>query len=517
MSTRVGGIGNLRRVANEYLGAGGRLDGRPGARAGALRLRARGGARAAAGARPLPGRPGPRGGAGRGRRRRRRRRARPARRPARARRDPARATSPGDPELGDAFNSREAELKDPGRRRRGGVAERRPPPPRGVPGGPAPGGARRGPRPARRAARPGRTRSPTSPSATPATSRPTTRTSSPPSRPRSATCCWRTRRPALRDAERLRRVHGWLDLSVAGVGGSAGSRWPLSRERLAELLGCDGLMVHAKDAMWQCDGYVELASAAATAATHGSQLGQDLEILASQEFAAVRLADRHSRASALMPQKRNPYALAVVRTQAGIAAGELAGDARDAAHRLRAHRPLPPAQRQRPAAARRVRRGGAPRWRRWSRAWRSSRSAGRGRPGRASPPPPTSPTCSPSRRGSTTAPRTTWSGARSATWSTPAWRPDALTPERIAAAAEASIGRPVAIAADALAAALDPAACAAARLQTGSSAPGEVAAMIAAVPRGGRRGRGRSARRRGSGRTGPTAALLARARELAGG
>ncbi len=43
----------------------------------------------------------------------------------------------------------------------------------------------------------------------------------------------------------------------------------------------------------------------------------------SQEFAAVRLADRHSRASALMPQKRNPYALAVVRTQAGIAAGEL--------------------------------------------------------------------------------------------------------------------------------------------------------------------------------------------------
>ena len=76
--------------------------------------------------------------------------------------------------------------------------------------------------------------------------------------------------------------------------------------------------------MWQTDGYVELAAAAATAATHGSQLGQDLEILASQEFAAVRLADRHSRASALMPQKRNPYALAVIRTQAGIAAGELA-------------------------------------------------------------------------------------------------------------------------------------------------------------------------------------------------
>jgi argininosuccinate lyase len=129
--------------------------------------------------------------------------------------------------------------------------------------------------------------------------------------------------PALRDAERLRRVHAELDRSVAGVGGSAGSRWPLDRERLAELLGCHGLVVHAKDAAWQSDVYVELLSALAVTATHLSQLGQDLEIYASQEFALVELADRHSRASALMPQKRNPYALAAIRTQAGQAAGDV--------------------------------------------------------------------------------------------------------------------------------------------------------------------------------------------------
>ncbi|MFN8123608.1 MAG: lyase family protein [Thermoleophilia bacterium] len=131
--------------------------------------------------------------------------------------------------------------------------------------------------------------------------------------------------PALRDAGRLREVHAELARSVAGVGGSAGSRWPLSRERLAELLGCDGLVPHAKDAMWQVDAYVQLVSAIATASMHGSHIGQDLEILASQEFGMVQLADRHSRASALMPQKRNPYALAVVRAMAGTAAGELAG------------------------------------------------------------------------------------------------------------------------------------------------------------------------------------------------
>jgi argininosuccinate lyase len=129
--------------------------------------------------------------------------------------------------------------------------------------------------------------------------------------------------PALRDAGRLRRVHAELLRSVAGAGGSAGSRWPLDRERLAELLGCDGLVVHAKDAAWQADVYVELLAALAAAATHLSQLGQDLEIYASQEFGLVELADRHSRASALMPQKKNPYALAVIRTQAGQAAGDL--------------------------------------------------------------------------------------------------------------------------------------------------------------------------------------------------
>jgi argininosuccinate lyase len=131
--------------------------------------------------------------------------------------------------------------------------------------------------------------------------------------------------PALRDATRARSSHSALNLSVAGAGGSAGSRWSLDRERLAELLGCDGLIEHAKDAAWQADVYVELLSTLAIAATHQSQLGQDFEIYASQEFGLVELADAHSRASALMPQKKNPYALAAIRTQAGQAAGDLAG------------------------------------------------------------------------------------------------------------------------------------------------------------------------------------------------
>jgi len=130
--------------------------------------------------------------------------------------------------------------------------------------------------------------------------------------------------PALRDAKRAQASHAALGTSVAGAGGSAGSRWSLDRTRLAELLGCDGIVEHAKDAAWQTDVYLELLATLAIAATHQSQLGQDFEIYASQEFGLIELSDAHSRASALMPQKKNPYALAAIRTQAGQAAGDVA-------------------------------------------------------------------------------------------------------------------------------------------------------------------------------------------------
>jgi argininosuccinate lyase len=319
--------------------------------------------------------------------------------------------------------------------------------------------------------------------------------------------------PALRDAARLRASHDWLDLSVAGAGGSAGSRWPLDRARLAELLGCSGVMRHAKDAMWQADGYVTLVAAVATAATHGSQLGQDLEILASREFGAVELADRHSRASALMPQKRNPYALAVVRTQAGIAAGDLAallvtlhtGSARtDHFHLLN---------------------GSVPRL--LEQAVAVTGLAAQVVAGMTIDP---EPFARAAREGFTAAAdvadvlaaeagldyRTAHHvvGRAVRELVEEGLRPDALTPERLSAAAERAVGRPVAIPADALADALDPEACVAGRVQAGSASPGEVAAMIEDCAREAAAARAVSA----AGRERAAAArraLRARARELA--
>jgi argininosuccinate lyase len=94
---------------------------------------------------------------------------------------------------------------------------------------------------------------------------------------------------------------------------------------VAGLLGFDGVIEHTRDAMWQTDGLVALLGSASTAATTASQLAEDLEIYASREFGLLRIGDAFCRASVLLPQKRNPYALPVIRGGAGTLLGRVAG------------------------------------------------------------------------------------------------------------------------------------------------------------------------------------------------
>ncbi|HVW34595.1 MAG TPA: lyase family protein, partial [Acidimicrobiia bacterium] len=131
--------------------------------------------------------------------------------------------------------------------------------------------------------------------------------------------------PVLRHLDRLEDAYGWVNSSPAGAGGTSGSSLPLDRDRLAARLGFSGVVGHARDAMWQTDGLVALLATLAAAATEAGQVAQDLEIWASPAFGFVTLADEYCRVSALMPQKKNPYALAVVRHAGGDVAGSLAG------------------------------------------------------------------------------------------------------------------------------------------------------------------------------------------------
>jgi argininosuccinate lyase len=131
--------------------------------------------------------------------------------------------------------------------------------------------------------------------------------------------------PALRDIERLRGDFAWINQSPAGTGGVNGSRFALDRERLAELLGFSRPIEHTRDANWQADGLADLTSHAAIAATGASRLAEDLELYGSEEFGLLRIGDEFCRASALMPQKRNPYALVVLRGGAGTLIGRATG------------------------------------------------------------------------------------------------------------------------------------------------------------------------------------------------
>ena len=131
--------------------------------------------------------------------------------------------------------------------------------------------------------------------------------------------------PALRDIERLRGDFAWVDRSPGGAGGVNGSRFPLDRARVAELLGFAEVVTHTRDAIWQTDGLSDLVSHAAISATGASRFAEDLELYSSAEFGLLRIGDELCRASALMPQKRNPYALAVLRGGAGTLIGRATG------------------------------------------------------------------------------------------------------------------------------------------------------------------------------------------------
>ena len=129
----------------------------------------------------------------------------------------------------------------------------------------------------------------------------------------------------LRDADRLDAALDWVNRSPAGAGCVNGSRLPYDRNRIAELLGFDSVIEHTRDAMWQTDGLLDAISTAASLVTTLSKLAEDLEIWSSREFDYVELADGHSRGSVMMPHKRNPYALSMVRGEAGVLIGRMAG------------------------------------------------------------------------------------------------------------------------------------------------------------------------------------------------
>ena len=131
--------------------------------------------------------------------------------------------------------------------------------------------------------------------------------------------------PVLRDARRLLEEFDEINRSPAGAGCVNGTRLLDDRAFVANDLGFDEVIEHTRDAMWQIDGLIHVLATAASLVSTQSKLAEDLEIWSSSEFDFVDLADAYSRSSILMPQKRNPYALSIVRGASGVLIGRLTG------------------------------------------------------------------------------------------------------------------------------------------------------------------------------------------------
>jgi len=131
--------------------------------------------------------------------------------------------------------------------------------------------------------------------------------------------------PAIRDARRLLEELDWVNRSPGGAGCVNGTRLLDDRTHIATALGFDDVIENTRDAMWQIDGLIHVLATSASLLSNQSKMAEDLEIWSSSEFDFVDLDDGYSRSSVLMPQKRNPYALSIIRGASGVLIGRLTG------------------------------------------------------------------------------------------------------------------------------------------------------------------------------------------------
>jgi argininosuccinate lyase len=120
-----------------------------------------------------------------------------------------------------------------------------------------------------------------------------------------------------RDRERLSEVRRRTNVLPLGSAALAGTSHPIDRERVARALGFDAVSRNSLDAVSDRDFCVEFAAAAALVMAHLSRLAEDLIIYATTEFGFVELSDAVATGSSLMPQKKNPDALELVRGKTG--------------------------------------------------------------------------------------------------------------------------------------------------------------------------------------------------------
>jgi argininosuccinate lyase len=120
-----------------------------------------------------------------------------------------------------------------------------------------------------------------------------------------------------RDRERFADTRKRINILPLGSGALAGTGFAVDREKIAKQLGFDGVSRNSLDAVSDRDFAIEFTNCCALLMMHLSRLSEDLILYCSTEFGFVQLSDAVSSGSSLMPQKKNPDALELIRGKAG--------------------------------------------------------------------------------------------------------------------------------------------------------------------------------------------------------
>jgi argininosuccinate lyase len=126
-----------------------------------------------------------------------------------------------------------------------------------------------------------------------------------------------------RDRGRFEDARKRLNECPLGAAALAGTSFPIDRDATAEALGFDRPAANSLDAVSDRDFVLETLAAASISALHLSRFAEEIVIWASPAFGFIRLSDRFTTGSSIMPQKRNPDAAELVRAKIGRIVGAL--------------------------------------------------------------------------------------------------------------------------------------------------------------------------------------------------
>ncbi len=125
-----------------------------------------------------------------------------------------------------------------------------------------------------------------------------------------------------RDLQRLQSAYERVNLCPLGAGALATTSFPINRKKTAWLLGFGDVLENSLDAVGSRDFIIETQATLALLAINLSRFAEDLIIWSSTEFGTIELPDEFTSTSSIMPQKKNPEVLEVIRARASYALGD---------------------------------------------------------------------------------------------------------------------------------------------------------------------------------------------------